>query len=445
MLCAGDDDFDENKQYLKYDYSLSCTAPEYLYGWKIFAWFMVCVYPVGIPCTYLFLVYRSRPYLNPEPWFIVADVEKDGEFSEVEITEEMKELAKMARQLRDKASVYRIKGQVAHNQEMESASDKRGELAQSHRILRRALSIRDHTILTEDWEVSMPTEAATGRRLDLSAACLEQELIKQHREANPRVALLNFLVRAYEPRFYFWESVECVRRLALTGLLVFFGEGIRHIVVASFIALASLYLYSQYRPYEDDALDTLASVAQLMIFIEVFVALLLRADIVLAGWLRIEWVSGIMIAAHLAFGFYSTPMFPLLVSGVGKVSNRKEDAVLKVAHEWGVSEARSETELRPVWKALAPSAKATDVTATDETTEGQANDEAYVKQQRQQAEGDEEAASILEDAPTDTDPPPSPPHLPPPPPKATPEPPSLLVALCASVHGGTIASDSAEA
>ena len=121
---------------------------------------------------------------------------------------------------------------------------------------------------------------------------------------------------ADEPRFYYWESVECVRRLALTGLLVFFGSGIQQIVVASFIALASLYLYSQYRPYENDALDTLASVAQLMIFIEVFVALLLRADIVLVEWLAVEWVSGVMIAAHLAFGFYSTPLFPLLLSGV---------------------------------------------------------------------------------------------------------------------------------
>ena len=431
MLCAGDDDFDENKQYLKYDYSLSCTAPEYLYGWKIFAWFMVCVYPVGIPCTYLFLVYRSRPYLNPEPWFIVADVEKDGEFSEVEITEEMKELAKMARQLRDKASVYRIKGQVAHNQEMESASDKRGELAQSHRILRRALSIRDHTILTEDWEVSMPIAAATGRRLDLSAACLEQELIKQHREANPRVAHLNFLVRAYEPRFYFWESVECVRRLALTGLLVFFGSGIQQIVVASFIALASLYLYSQYRPYKDDALDTLASVAQLMIFIEVFVALLLRADIVLVEWLAVEWVSGVMIAAHVAFGFYSTPLCPLVVSGVGKIIGREEeDAVSKAARECHVPD---KSDFQSVWKALAPSSTEAEVAAAERTAEEQEATDDTSAEQHQQQTGAEEA-SVSEDARPVTDP--SAPE-----PQPPPETSSFFVALCALGDGGMTAGD----
>ena len=75
-----------------------------------------------------------------------------------------------------------------------------------------------------------------------------------------------------------------------------------------------------------------------MIFIEVFVALLLRADIVLVEWLAVEWVSGVMIAAHLAFGFYSTPLFPLLLSGVEKIIGRlnpagEEDAVTKVSDE----------------------------------------------------------------------------------------------------------------
>ena len=73
-----------------------------------------------------------------------------------------------------------------------------------------------------------------------------------------------------QPHFYFWESIECLRRLALTGLLVFFADGTNlQIIVASLIALASLYMYSKYRPYLDDNVDTLASMAQLMIFFQV--------------------------------------------------------------------------------------------------------------------------------------------------------------------------------
>ena len=73
-----------------------------------------------------------------------------------------------------------------------------------------------------------------------------------------------------QPHFYFWESIECVRHLALTGMLVFFADGTElQIIVASLIALASLYMYSKYRPYLDDNVDTLASMAQLMIFFQV--------------------------------------------------------------------------------------------------------------------------------------------------------------------------------
>jgi len=230
---------------------------------------------------------------------------------------------------------------------------------------------------------------------------------------------------ADEPCFYYWESVECVRRLALTGLLVFFGSGIQQIVVASFIALASLYLYSQYRPYENDALDTLASVAQLMIFIEVFVALLLRADIMLVEWLAVEWVSGVMIAAHLAFGFYSTPLFPLLLSGVGKIIGRlnpagDEDAVTKVSDEWDVPDKSNTDLLRPVWKALAPSSTEAEVAAAEKAMEEQATGKANAEQQNQQTKDDEDA-SVLEDVRPVTDPRPSAPQPPPPPQEVTPE------------------------
>ena len=120
-LCVGDDDFDENEEYLKYDYSLSCTTPEYLHGWRVVAILMTLVYPVGIPCVYLFLVYRERPFLNPEPMFVIVDVEKDGVFSaragvdggepqqQVQITKEMKQLAKSALLLRNEAHRHRIK------------------------------------------------------------------------------------------------------------------------------------------------------------------------------------------------------------------------------------------------------------------------------------------------------------------------------------------------
>ena len=61
-----------------------------------------------------------------------------------------------------------------------------------------------------------------------------------------------------------------MRRLALTGLLVFFGDGtLLQIIVASLIALASLHMYSKYRSYLDEGVGAVASLAQLMIVVQV--------------------------------------------------------------------------------------------------------------------------------------------------------------------------------
>ena len=118
------------------------------------------------------------------------------------------------------------------------------------------------------WENFLPEEAAVVIiQLEAPATVVEAELVHQYRDSNPSVQLLVFLVGAYESCFYFWESIGCARRLALTGLLVFFADGTElQIIVASLIALASLYLYSKYRPYLDDRVDSFASMAQLMIF-----------------------------------------------------------------------------------------------------------------------------------------------------------------------------------
>lgn len=379
MLSIGDYNFDQGKGYLKYDYSLSCMASAYLHGWRYFASFMVMVYPVGIPCMYLVLVYRNRHFLNPAPWFVIADVKTNGklsetEYSKTEITKEMKSLAEVVTKLHQDAADVRSRAKDTHKAiEAEVMA-----LAGRNPSARRSSSfISKMTVgfVPKEWEAYLPNQAALATNLEASAAVVEKELVVLHREANPQVRLLDFLVRAYEPCFFFWESVECARRLALTGLLVFFGEGIQQIVAASFIALASLFLYSKYRPYQDDARDTLASVAQLMIFIQVFVALLLQADIVVVKWPSAEWVSGIMTTANLAFGFYSTPLFPLLGSSIGKAIDRinpaDKDPIITTARAWSIPD----TELRLALKMLASSTEA-EPSNTNEATEEPTNDEA---------------------------------------------------------------------
>ena len=82
LLRVGDDDFDENEaipEVRLLSFLHGSGIPLWVENFRSGSW--SAVYPVGVPCAYLFLVYRSRPYLNPEPWFIIADVKRSGEFS----------------------------------------------------------------------------------------------------------------------------------------------------------------------------------------------------------------------------------------------------------------------------------------------------------------------------------------------------------------------------
>ena len=263
---------------------------------------MIMLYPVGIPCLYFVLTWNSRHALDPDPLFVVADVACDGKLTKhnVPIHKEMRHLAnsitmihgakadvrkkaiefhatKIAEQDAARARVTSDDSQGAIDQgvsRQRSSLIREGSSAIRDSVTSRATKLRtklrDQNFVAENWEDYLPEEAAVVIQLEASVTTVEAELVHQYRNANPSVQLLAFLVGAYEPHFFFWESIECVRRLALTGLLVFFADGTQlQILVASLIALASLYLYSKYRPYLDDRVDSLATMAQLMIFFQV--------------------------------------------------------------------------------------------------------------------------------------------------------------------------------
>jgi hypothetical protein len=58
---------------------------------------------------------------------------------------------------------------------------------------------------------------------------------------------LSFLFSAYEPRYWYWELIETVRRVVLTGVLVMFRQGTSlQIVVAILTSLAFMKLYGHF-------------------------------------------------------------------------------------------------------------------------------------------------------------------------------------------------------
>lgn len=77
-----------------------------------------------------------------------------------------------------------------------------------------------------------------------------------------RCAHLRFLVEIYEPHCFWFEIVESWRRLMLSSLLILIDDSLIQVMVAIYICLLAIKVYSYYEPYVDDDDDKLGEVSQ---------------------------------------------------------------------------------------------------------------------------------------------------------------------------------------
>lgn len=99
--------------------------------------------------------------------------------------------------------------------------------------------------------------------------------------ASRRARLMSkkLLFEFYEPRFWFWEVVETIHRLLLTGVLVVIGQGTgAQIIVGFTVALLFLKLIDIFRPYVDSHVQHVRVMCQWQIYFVFFLALILKAD-----------------------------------------------------------------------------------------------------------------------------------------------------------------------
>jgi hypothetical protein len=106
---------------------------------------------------------------------------------------------------------------------------------------------------------------------------------ERSKESQERTAHLSFLTDSYEPHCFWFEVVECARRLLLSSMLILLdsegGDGsVLQTVAALAICLSTLRIYAYYNPYDDDDDDLLAEVAQWQFFAILFAALLIRVE-----------------------------------------------------------------------------------------------------------------------------------------------------------------------
>lgn len=269
------------KRMLHVDLSIDCTAERHR-GMLVFSRVMIAFYPLGVPLVFAILLIRAR---------------------------------KPIRNLIDEQRMRRESGHSPHSPPPPNASGATPTAGVPPRVaLAREGSSRD---------------SGSSRILALSAS-MRQEV--------RAYAWLKPVIDGYRPEFYWYELLECVRKLALVGLLIPVGQaigdrghsGIAQLVVGSLIAAALLCVLCAARPYQLATDNALAITCQASVFITLQLAMYLKlvqyktsTDINEASLRRLDetYITGLVssqrdVERAVGYGLITLAALPLVLCGV---------------------------------------------------------------------------------------------------------------------------------
>jgi ABC-type multidrug transport system fused ATPase/permease subunit len=89
-----------------------------------------------------------------------------------------------------------------------------------------------------------------------------------------------FLWKSYTPNMYYWEVIECMRRLLLTGAIVFIAPGtVAQAAVACVLAVVSAIIAVYCQPHVDARDGQIYTGGAMIIFLSMFLSLLMKTDV----------------------------------------------------------------------------------------------------------------------------------------------------------------------
>eukprot|EP00953_Heterococcus_sp_UTEX-ZZ885_P004359 2861-Heterococcus_DN1.PRE.2 len=218
--------FEDTKQnWLRADYSISCDTDAHT-TYKRYAIAMVIVYPCGILLLYSVLLWRHRHNLNPT----IAATTTGSDITDI-----------------DKPKCFKA------------------FLHPVFQFLKRCYG-------SAAMKANTMTNAADNQQ--------QQQQQQLHaRQIDTSLAPIKFLWSPYRQQAYWWELVECIRRLALTGILVFILPGTAgQSAVACVFAGLSLGVFGLVQPLAESSDSNDYWFGTWILFLSTFIALVLKGD-----------------------------------------------------------------------------------------------------------------------------------------------------------------------
>lgn len=124
--------------------------------------------------------------------------------------------------------------------------------------------------------------------------------VEATRGRNPRVQLISDLWQPYTPQCFYYEVVECGRRIMLTGVVVFiFPNTAAQIAITLVLAFAFYAVLEILAPYASSFETWTARTGHVVVFFSMYVALLLRVDVSQERTVSQGVFAGVLVAAHV--------------------------------------------------------------------------------------------------------------------------------------------------
>lgn len=150
--------------------------------------------------------------------------------------------------------------------------------------LDRSIKVNNASELDNSIEGGKKDEAGV-RAVDCEDMSESQLLLQGTSLLSIEVEGIAFLWVAYEPRYWYWEVIETLRRICLTAVLSILSPGTPLQTVLSILfTLCFMQLYGSYAPYDDPRDDWLSDLGHIQVFLTFFAALILRNDLIHAEY-----------------------------------------------------------------------------------------------------------------------------------------------------------------
>lgn len=119
------------------------------------------------------------------------------------------------------------------------------------------------------------------------------------RETNPQVQPISDLWAPYKPRRFYYEVIECLRRMALTGVVVFiYPNTATQVAVTLVIAFSFVVVSERLAPYVSKWNSCISLTGHMVVFISMYVALLSKVNVSDERAESQEVFAGILVVAN---------------------------------------------------------------------------------------------------------------------------------------------------